>query len=293
MSDIQKNIQNLVSNGKTKDALIKLSEFAASENDNDLENEILTLSARHSSLTRQERLGVITSANANIERNRINNSILNITINIIVSPVPSEAPSRPTPENNSDNEDKKIILFLASSPSNKAQLQLSKEYSLISTEIQDREHFDLKSKWAVTAEKFLDAVEDYQPYGLHFSGHGTNEQSGQDGIFLEDTQGTANLIETETLQRYFKMLHDHGINIEFVVFNSCYSEEQANAIKPFVNYVIGMNTAIDDTTAIRFASIFYKSYTKHQNIKLAFNKTMMLLEMEKRYGKDTPVLIRN
>lgn len=296
MSTIQQQIQQLVANGKTKDALSKLSEFVATQDDNELKNLVLSLQGRQSQLEREIRSGVISTSDANLERNKINHAVINITINITVSPTPTlETPVQQTEtvEKETETSGEKIILFLASTPDNKAKLQLDKEFSQIATKIQDRNNFDIKSKWAVTAETFLDAVEDYRPFVLHFSGHGTNKQSGQGGIFLEDEDGNSNLIETETLEDYFTMLSEHGIHIEIVVFNSCYSEEQAKAIKPFVKHVIGMNTAIDDVTAIRFASSFYKNYTKHQNIKLAFDKTMMLLKMEKQYGKDVPVLISN
>ncbi|MDX2286864.1 MAG: hypothetical protein NW241_22050 [Bacteroidia bacterium] len=71
---MKKQLQDLIAAGRTAQAL----EFLRSLNpaDPDLANEILQLSARHATLTQEERLGTIDRADAQVERNQITAALL-------------------------------------------------------------------------------------------------------------------------------------------------------------------------------------------------------------------------
>ncbi len=63
-----------------------------------------------------------------------------------------------------------------------------------------------------------------------------------------------------------------------MLLNACYSEVQADTIVQEIDYVIGMNAAIADKTAIKFAVGFYDGlggydpqYSKGTPIEFAFN----------------------
>lgn len=70
-------IRNLVSKGKTKDAIEQLIEYTAN-NDPDKNHEALLLSSRWNGAERQERLGLMSYGEIQMERNRINASLLAI-----------------------------------------------------------------------------------------------------------------------------------------------------------------------------------------------------------------------
>lgn len=70
------DIQNHIAKGNTRkaiDALLDLSNV-----DNQQQNQVLLLSGRLAQLDRQINMGIIDSANAGIERARINNAVLNL-----------------------------------------------------------------------------------------------------------------------------------------------------------------------------------------------------------------------
>ena len=147
----------------------------------------------------------------------------------------------------------KTILILASSPGDKARLRLDKEVREIDEALrrsQQRDQFKLEQKWAVRADDLRRALLDVKPDIVHFCGHGI----GSGGLLVEDEMGQAKPVSTEALANLFALFADQ---IECVVLNACYSEIQANAIVQHIPYVIGMQDAVGDTTAIKFAIGFY------------------------------------
>ena len=84
---------------------------------------------------------------------------------------------------------------------------------------------------------------------------------------VEDDNGCATLVSPEALTGLFELVADH---IECVLLNACYSQPQADAIIKHIAYVIGMNTAIEDSTAIEFAVGFYDALGGGKSVKEAF-----------------------
>ncbi|MEB3220434.1 MAG: CHAT domain-containing protein, partial [Nostocales cyanobacterium 94392] len=155
---------------------------------------------------------------------------------------------------NSQSLSRKTILVLASSPTNEARLRLDKELREIDEGLrrsQHREKFTLQPKFAVRPDDLRRALLDFNPQIVHFCGHG----SGENGLILENDAGLAQLVPTQALANLFKRFATRGL--ECVLLNACYSEIQANAIAEHIDYVVGMNSAIGDEAAIKFAVGFY------------------------------------
>jgi hypothetical protein len=149
---------------------------------------------------------------------------------------------------------KRTILFLASSPINQARLRLDAEIREIDQGLrlgQRRDQFALKQCWAVRPDNLRRSLLDECPQILHFSGHG----EGTKGLVLEDNLGLAQTVSTEALVGLFKLFASRGL--ECVVLNACYSEVQAEAIAQHIPCVVGMNSMVSDTAAIKFAVGFY------------------------------------
>ena len=169
--------------------------------------------------------------------------------------------------NTSNNINTKTILILAANPTNTSKLRLEEESREIEEGIRrsnKREQFKLETKLAVRQRDFYRAILDTQPQIVHFCGHG----EGQDGIVLEDETGTTAFVQADMLASQFKLFAKKGV--ECVVLNACYSEIQAEAISQHINYVIGMNHAIGDEAAIKFAVAFYDALTAGENVEFAF-----------------------
>ncbi len=149
----------------------------------------------------------------------------------------------------------KTILILSANPSDTTQLRLQKEVRDIEQTLERaklRDEFQVISKGAVQIDDLQQTLYDYHPTIVHFSGHG----AGSDGLVLEDNFGKTKLVTEEALARLFQSFQSE---LECVLLNACYSEIQAQAIHQHIDCVIGMNQAIGDEAAIKFAVGFYRA----------------------------------
>ncbi|MEO1391415.1 MAG: CHASE2 domain-containing protein [Cyanobacteria bacterium J06634_5] len=148
---------------------------------------------------------------------------------------------------------KKKILILAANPKNTSRRRLDEEVRDIDSGVQRalfREQFEVVTKFALRTGDIQRALLDEEPAIVHFSGHG----AAANGLIVEDKNGKAKLVSTQALARLFKFFKD---DVECVVLNACYSEEQAEAIREHIDYVVGMEGDITNQEAIRFSTGFY------------------------------------
>jgi hypothetical protein len=147
----------------------------------------------------------------------------------------------------------KKVLMLSANPKNTSPLRLGEEAREIQAALKranNREQFEIVTAWAIRVEDLRRALLDHQPTIVHFSGHG----SGGNGLALENDSGQVQLVSTQSLARLFKWFQNQ---VECVLLNACYSEVQAEVIHQHIDYVVGMNQAIGDMAAIKFAIGFY------------------------------------
>jgi len=206
------------------------------------------------------------------------------------------------------------ILFLASNPTDTGKLRLGAELRDIEEGLKLAEHrdsFELESRFAVRAKDLSRAMLEEEPQIIHFSGHGVllkesegaksgtrsltwEEDEDEDklagysgGIALEDNEGKAKIVAATALGGLFELF---GENIECVFLNACYSDAQANEIIKHVPYVIGMNTAVPDETAITFATGFYDALGAGKDIEFSFKLAKNRIALEGMPGADIPVM---
>ena len=77
-----------------------------------------------------------------------------------------------------------------------------------------------------------------------------------------------------------------------ILLNACYSEIQAIAISEHIDYVIGMNNAIDDKAAIAFAIGFYQGLGAGRTIESAYKLGCAQVRLQGIPEHLTPVLVR-
>lgn len=181
----------------------------------------------------------------------------------------------------------KKILILAANPKNTARLRLDEEVREIELALQrsqKRDQFVIKSMWAVRPIDFRRAMLDVKPEIVHFSGHG----EGDGGLAFEDEKGQVKFVDAEGLAGLFELLTQQ---VECVVLNACYSEIQAKAIAPHVNYVIGMSQAIGDRAAIAFTVAFYDALGAGRSVESAYKFGCNAIELEGIPENLTPKLL--
>lgn len=158
----------------------------------------------------------------------------------------------------------KKILILLSNPKDQLELRLGEENREIKAALKqskNREQFEIISESAVRLKELRRALLEHEPAIVHFSGHG----SKSNGLVLENDYGKTQLVSSEALAQLFKQFQTE---VQCVILNACYSEEQAQAIHQYIDCVVGMNKAVGDVAAINFSIAFYealgvgKSYDK-------------------------------
>jgi len=167
------------------------------------------------------------------------------------------------------------ILILAANPKNTAKLRLDEEVREIQQGLERSKHRDrfvMESRWAVRPDDLRRSLLDFEPQIIHFSGHG----AGADGLMLEDETGQAKFVSADALARFFSLFK----GIECVLLNACYSEVQADAIYPHVDYVVGMNQAVGDRAAIKFATGFYDALAAGRSYEDAYQFGCSAIDFE-------------
>ena len=195
----------------------------------------------------------------------------------------------------------KKILVLAANPQNTTRLSLHKEVEDIKRALQEatnRENssnsvsFEIEELYATGTEQISRAILDFKPNIIHFSGHG----SGAQGLCFEGEDGHSQYVTGDRLRGLLGLFAD---NIECVLLNACYSDEQATEFVEHINYAIGMKQSILDATAIKFAAEFYYALATHDPeyclgtpVEFAFEFACKAIKVENLAGDSIPVLRR-
>lgn len=182
----------------------------------------------------------------------------------------------------------KKILILAANPLETARLRLDKEVEEIRTTLQlspNRDYYLIESRGAVRPQDLQQYLYNLKPQILHFSGHG----GGDWGLAFEDDDGKTKPVSTDALADLFNLFANQ---IQCVVLNACYAVVQAEAICQHIPYVIGMNQAIGDEAARRFAEGFYRAIWDDRSIEDAFASGVSAIKLEGIPEELTPVLLK-
>ncbi len=178
------------------------------------------------------------------------------------------------------------VLFFAANPQDLPQLRLDEEIRSIEEKIRASEHRDaveLISRWAVRPNDLLQALNEHRPHVVHFSGHGSD--TGE--IVFQDPSGKTKLVSKEAIVQLMDAMAD---NIQVVVFNTCFSREQAEAVTQHVDIAVGMNISIGDEAARVFAAQFYSAIGFGRSVKGAFDQAIAALMLEGIPEESTPEL---
>lgn len=183
----------------------------------------------------------------------------------------------------------KNILILAANPKGTAPVNINKESRGIKEGLRRsrmRDYFKVYENYAVRPEDVQRTIYDYKPNIIHFSGHG----KGEEGLVFDSETGEPQMVSGDALAGIFEEFADQ---IECVVLNGCYSEVQAKEIAKHINYVIGMNKAIGDEAAIKFAVGFYEALGGGRSIDSAFRLGCNAIQIQNIQEHLTPQLFKN
>ncbi|MCL5961308.1 MAG: CHAT domain-containing protein [Chloroflexi bacterium] len=181
------------------------------------------------------------------------------------------------------------ILFLAADPTDASRLRLGEEFREIQEELKlgkQRERFRVElPQLSVRPADISQALLDYEPQIVHFSGHGTPTGA----LCFENRIGEAHLVEPDALAALFELFANR---VNRVLLNACYSDAQARAIAEHVKYVIGMSKEISDKAAIAFVTGFYQALGAGRTIEGAYKLGCAQISLQGVPEEFTPVLIK-
>lgn len=146
-----------------------------------------------------------------------------------------------------------------------------------------RDSVGLESRWAVRTGDLLQAVNEVKPRVVHFSGHGSKD----DEFVFEDEVGKPKLVSKEAITRFIEVGSDH---VQVVIFNACYTRDQAEEAVRHVDVAIGMNAPISDEAAWKFAEQFYSAIGFGASVRRAFDQAIVRLGLENLPEEKTPEL---
>ena len=178
------------------------------------------------------------------------------------------------------------VLFLASNPIDKPQLRLDEEIRAITEKIRASDYRDsvqLLSRWALRPPDLLQALNELKPHIVHFSGHGSINNE----LVFQNNDGRTKLVSQEAIVTTMGTVSD---NIRLVVFNACFSREQAEEVTQHVEAAIGMGDAIGDEAARVFAAQLYSAIGFGRSIKQAFEQGISSLLLDGIAEEKTPEL---
>lgn len=177
------------------------------------------------------------------------------------------------------------ILILAANPKDTTKLCLDEEVREIAFGLQrskQRNQFVIESRWGVRSDDLRRAILDFEPQIVHFCGHG--ETDG--GLVLENVIGEPRLVNP-AVAGLFELFTDQ---VECVVLNACYSDQQAEAIIQHIDYVIGTKQAIGGRDAIKFAIGFYDALGAGRSIEVAYKFGVNAIGIEGISEELTPII---
>lgn len=174
--------------------------------------------------------------------------------------------------------EKITVVFFAADPSSDSttKLELDVEARLIGERIRASDHRDslvFHTRWAVRPQDVLQAINELQPTIVHFSGHGTSD----DTLVLQDDQGNEKHVTKEAIVSAMALSAE---SVKLVFFNTCFSFSQAQACLHHVPATIGMNRDVGDLPARIFSAQFYSAIGFGLSITKAFKQAKALVAME-------------
>jgi hypothetical protein len=176
------------------------------------------------------------------------------------------------------------FLFIGTDPAGQLDLKTqSKGLSEVLDPLIKQKHVRFTAIFDVTAEDLLDALQDYQPNGLHLSG----KQDGGE-IFMRHKGGGVATVSDRALAGLLTSL-DRPPRAVFL--DTCYSYECARTLAQSVPAAVGVKSYTYDEEAIPFYEKVYRTIASGKSIKEAVAQGRWLLSSQRIRNDRIPELI--
>jgi predicted nucleotide-binding protein len=182
---------------------------------------------------------------------------------------------------------KTLILMLASNPSDAANLEVAREFDLVTEELWSgihRDQFEVVLKLDVTIDRLTQLVLRYRPTVIHFSGHGTSDSE----LVFRHSDGSSVSVDSELIAELFSLASE---TTRIVVLNACHTAAQAQLIARHVDVVVGMQNAVSVDYAVQFSAGFYCALSNGKSVASAFKAAEVHARLLAPRGAEIPRLL--
>lgn len=176
------------------------------------------------------------------------------------------------------------MLFLAANPVDTKHLALDEELRSIKELVSSNNAIELVEVLAARPDDWLKTLNAQRFHLVHFSGHGTKGGALQH----VGNDGGAQPVSFQALKATLQALKG---DIRLMVFNSCYSRQQAEVIVEDIDCVVAMNNAVYDEAAITFINVFYRALFTGKSVQNAFEQGKAAIMLEGLPGAQIPELL--
>ncbi len=247
------------------------------EFDNEVSNNIIAKRNELIAIKEYSRNGVITNEDYFINTSKIEKFLFELVDSLkfeIINPISQITKNRK-------------LLFLSSDPEQYKENDLIVEFAKMKDSL-DKAKIETKLIFHTKLDDLLSEISDNKPTMIHFIGN--KSESKKDKVqqtalnkkdevkqtilagMLPSFLGTVgfSLHQEDYLDSIFRTFHVGRVYFELVFLSACYSENQANIIKNYANYVIGTTKDIGIGNAEKFATLFYDGLAHGDSIVTAF-----------------------
>lgn len=181
------------------------------------------------------------------------------------------------------------IAFLTANPSDEGRIRTDIELKAVKRAINasgNRDNVHLEPFTAASFSDLLNALNEYQPHVVHFSGHGGScslSFDSEDDLDLSSSQ-----LDFSLINEVVSAIDDPPT---MLVFNACDTLKGAEMFTQTVRAVLAMSDSIGDLAAVVFAPAFYAALSAGQSVKSALAQGKAMLKVQAVGDEELPTLL--
>ena len=177
------------------------------------------------------------------------------------------------------------VLLMTTNAEGDAKLNLDNEVRAIQENIRKSAHRDnikFETRPAAQPLDLMDAINDVNPQVVQISGHGLPG----DKIIMRAPDGKPSEVPLAAIVQVMMTAE----SVRLVLFNMCFTDDEAKAVVKYVEAAIGMSGPIGDDAAMVYFAQFYLSTGYAKSVKVAFEQAKAALMLLGIKEENTPVL---
>jgi hypothetical protein len=181
------------------------------------------------------------------------------------------------------------IAFLATNPDHLSSIRTDMEIRDVIESIQkstNRDYVNIRHFPAARIEDFINALNEYKPNIIHFSGHGGEETLLFDNYTADEDGGVE--INFDLVNEIISATNTPPV---MIVFNACDTLDGAEIFLENVSVVLAMSSSISDSAACLFSAQFYGAIVSGQPVGAAVKQGKAILKVTKMDDANFPSII--